>query len=78
MVSQRRQLRQILELNQGEVSAAMIPKQMEKYGEVFTDPEGVRRNSRVVHKITLKEGSKCHRRAAYRMAPQERKCCEGN
>ena len=73
MASRRRQLRQILELSQGEeAKKEAIPKQIEEYEEVFTDPEGVRRESKVRHKITLKEGSKCHRRAAYRMAPQER------
>ena len=45
---------------------------MEEFDEVFADPEGVRRESSVVHKIVLKEESKCHRRAAYHMAPQER------
>ena len=73
MTSRRRQLRQILELSQDKgVGEEMVPKQLEEYGEVFADPKGVRENSRVTHKITLKEGSKCHRRAAYRMAPHER------
>ena len=48
------------------------PEWMQEYEEVFIDPEGVSREGGVQHKITLWEGSRCHRRAAYRMASGER------
>ena len=74
-VSQRRQLRQIMEVQEGHEEGSRDsgePEWMQEYEEVFVDPEGVNREGGVQHKITLREGSRCHRRAAYRMAPGER------
>ena len=47
------------------------PEWIGEYQEVFKDSEGVRQGGDVEHRIVLKEGSRCYRRAAYRMAPQE-------
>ena len=74
-VSQRRQLRQIIEVQEGHEEGSKEsgePEWMQEYEEVFADPEGVSREGGVQHKIMLREGSRCHRRAAYRMALGER------
>ena len=73
--ARRRQLRQLMEIRGeggGREQEGEEPDWITGYQEVFEDPEGVRQGGGVAHRIVLKEGSKCHRRAAYRMAPRER------